>query len=188
MIIGLSGTLAAGKDTVAEYLVEREGFDHISLSVILRKIAMEKGLGIDLGNLTLLGNSLKDEYGPGYLVKRAKKETDFNKDITVSSIRQPEEIEELKKEKNFFMIFVDADDEIRFNRLVKRGRVGDTNRFEKFQDLEKKQLDGQSGGINLGKCREMADYVLENNGTLVEFENKIRVAFEDIEKRVKSGE
>lgn len=186
MIIGLSGTLAAGKDTVAEYLVEREGFNHISLSAVLRKVAGEKGIEITMENLTKFGNSLKTEYSADYLVNRAKKEIDFSKNIVVSSIRQPEEIENLKKYKDFYMIFVDADIKIRFDRLVKRGREGDVGDFEKFKDQEKKQFDGQSGGMNLGKCRELADYVIMNNGTMKGFEDEIKKIFGQIKEEARA--
>ena len=186
MIIGLSGTLAAGKDTVADYLVEKEGFGHISLSAVLREVATEKGIEITMENLTKLGNSLKTEYSADYLVERAKKEADFRYDIVVSSIRQPEEIKNLKREKDFFMIFVDADIKIRFKRLVKRGRAGDVGKFEKFEEQEKKQLDGQSGGMNLGKCRKMADYIIVNNGTIEEFKDEISRTFEQIKERTEA--
>jgi len=183
MIIGLSGTLAAGKDTVADYLVESEGFDHISLSTVLRKVAAQKGIEVTMENLTKLGNSLKTEYSADYLVKRAKKEADFTRDTVVSSIRQPEEIENLKQEKDFYMIFVDADVKIRFDRLAKRGRAGDVEDFNTFKEQEEKQLDGQSGGMNLGRCREMADYIIENNGTMDEFKTEIKRIFGKIKDK-----
>lgn len=186
MIIGLSGTLAAGKDTVADYLVEKEGFEHISLSAVLRKVAAEKGIETTMENLTKLGNSLKTEYSADYLVNRAKKEVDFSKDIVVSSIRQPEEIESLKREKDFYMIFVDADIKIRFERLVKRGRAGDVGEFEKFKEQEEKQLNGQSGGMNLSKCRKMADYVIVNNCSIEEFKDRIKQTFQQIKEKAEA--
>jgi dephospho-CoA kinase len=184
MIIGLSGTLAAGKDTVAEYLVESEGFDHISLSAVLRKLATEKGIEITMENLTDFGNSLKVKFSADYLVERAKKEANFSRNIVVSSIRQPEEIMNLKREKDFFMIFVDADIKIRFERLAKRGRQGDVKEFKKFEEQEEKQLDGQSGGMNLGRCREIADYIILNNGTMDKFKGEIKRTIQQIKEKV----
>jgi len=174
MIIGLSGTLASGKDTVAEYLKKNEGFGHISLSAILRGILEKEGTNVNLENLTRIGNSLRKKYGGDFLVKKAKKKVDFSSNLVVSSIRQEGEVRALRKEKNFYMIFVDADPKIRFNRLIKRGRAGDTNDFKKFIGTEKKQLGGTAGGMNLNVCKKMSDFLIINNGKLEEFEKKIK--------------
>lgn len=187
MILGLSGTLSSGKDTVAEYLIGKEGFQHVSLSTILREIAKEKKLELNLKNLTNLGNSILRDYGPAYLVKRAEKKADFSKDLVISSVRQPSEIEYLRTKKNFFMVFVDADAEVRFKRLVKRGRQGDSETLEEFIATEKKQIDGQTGAMDLNKCREMADYLIENNGTMEEFEAKIAETLSDIRNKTKES-
>jgi dephospho-CoA kinase len=180
MIIGLSGVLSAGKDTVAEYLENKKGFVHISLSNILREIVSSRGMEINLQNLTKVGNSLIEEFGQGYLVKEALKRVDPQDDVVISSIRQPGEIEELRKHKNFKMIFVDAKAEIRFERLKKRGRFGDSETFEEFMAIENKQLDGKSGAMDLGKCKQMSDIIIENNGTREEFESAIEKVISSI--------
>lgn len=187
MIIGLSGLLASGKDTVADYLSEKENFQHISISKILREVICERGMEINLENLTKVGNSLADNEGPQFLVEKAIAKLDKTKDAVISSVRQPGEIERLREESNFFMIFVTADSRVRFDRLLKRGRLGDVKDFDEFLEVEKKQLDGASGGMNLNRCQELSDYVLENDGTLEEFEGKIRQTLSDIKKRVQSG-
>jgi len=183
MIIGLSGSLAAGKDTVAEYL-EAKGFRHISLSVILRDLLKEKNIEINLENLTRVGNSILDEYGPAYLVKRAEKIADFSSDLVISSIRQPNEIEYLKKRRDFFMVFVDADIKIRFSRSEIRSRQGDSKTLEEFAAIEKKEMDGKSGGMDLQYCRKAADFVLLNNGTLDEFEGAIEKTLAEIKEKL----
>jgi len=180
MIIGLSGTLAAGKDTVAEYLVSQKGFDHISLSEILRDVARERKIEINMKNLTELGNNLIKTHGGDYLVKRAKQTVDFGHNLIISSIRQPAEVDKIKNEPNAFVVFVDAKPEIRFDRLQKRGRIGDSETLEEFIDLEKKQSDGKSGGMNLNECKRRSDFVLENNGTKEEFVNKVEDFFDRI--------
>ncbi len=179
MIIGLSGMPASGKDTVAEYL-QNKGFDHISLSAVLRDILRERDLEINLENLTKVGNSLGKEFGQGYLIERAREKADFSKDLIVSSIRQPGEITELRKQKDFKMIFVDADARTRFERLKLRGRSGDSETFEQFMIIENKQVDGKSGGMNLGECRRMADFVLINDGTPKDLKEKIEQILQEI--------
>jgi len=174
MIIGLSGTLCAGKDTVAKHLIDKEGFFHISLSGILREIARREGIAETMAELTELGNSLESKFGKGYLAKLALEKVPAGRDAVVSSIRQPSEIEFLRREGALKMIFVDANPKIRFERLRVRAREGDSQTSEDFIDLEKKQISGGHGGINLSECKEMSDYVIENNGTREEFSKKIQ--------------
>lgn len=165
MIIGISGMPAGGKDTVAEYL-EGKGFSHISLSQILREILTERNLEINMENLTRVGNSLKDEFSESYLAEQALRRIDKSKDTIISSIRQPGEIDYLKQQSGFKMIFVDADIKARFKRLKLRGRIGDSETFEQFLEADRKMSDGKSGGMNLHECKRRSDYVVDNDGTL----------------------
>ncbi len=180
MIIGLSGTLSAGKDTVAEYLVNQKGFDHVSLSEILRGIARERNIEPNMVNLTKLGNSLINTHGEGYLVDKASEKVDFDRNLVISSVRQPAEIDKIKSRPNSYVVFVDADAKIRFERLRARGRTGDSETLEEFTKLERKQSDGKSGGMNLNECKRKSDFVLENNGTREEFLARIENLFDKI--------
>lgn len=163
MIIGLTGTFASGKDTVADYL-EKRGFEHHSLSDEIRKVAAERDIETTRDNLRELGNSLRDEFGPDYLPKRVLKKVRSDK-ILVSSIRQPAEVAFLRKQKNFILIGIDAPIEVRFERLKKRDRFGDPRTLEELKEKEEKEM--QSGGKNaqkLHECMESADYVIINDG------------------------
>lgn len=185
MIIGLTGTLAAGKDTLADYLCE-QGFTHISLSQILRKMATSEGISITLENLTKLGNSIEEKYGPGYLAKKALEEIKQVKgDSVISSIRQPSEIDFLKSVENFYLVFVDADPKVRFERLKERGRQGDSKNLEDFIKTEKKQMDGKSGGMNLSECKKLADYVIQNDSTKENFIAEFEGILNEIRERAK---
>lgn len=178
MIIALSGTPAAGKDTVADYLAKK-GFKLISPSEILRSILKERNLEANLENLTEAGNKI----GTG-LVERGLVGQPADANIIFTSIRQPEEIELLRKQKDCFVVFVDADPRIRFERLKSRGRAGDSKTFDQFMDIEYKQSDGKSGGMNLGACKQMADYVIENNGTMEEFNRRIEQVYKAMQERI----
>jgi len=180
MIIGLTGTLCAGKDTVAHHLMEK-GFEHVSLSAILREEMQKRGMEITLDNLTKFGNSLKENEGDKFLVEKALERIDPNKNTVISSIRQPGEIDHLKQQKDFYLIFVDADPKIRFKRLLLRNRPGDSKTFEKFMENENMQMNGESGGMNLAKCKEEADFILENNDSREEFEQDLENILKKIE-------
>jgi dephospho-CoA kinase len=59
MIIGLTGTFAAGKDAIADYIAKK-GFEHFSTGEEVAEIAKEKGIKNTRDNLRELANDLRD--------------------------------------------------------------------------------------------------------------------------------
>lgn len=172
MIIGLTGLLSAGKDTVADHLVSK-GFYHISLSQILREIVKSEGSGSSIKELTEYGNKLRRTKGEGYLAKLALERVKEKKNAVISSIRQTGEIQELKKDPNFYFFAVEAPQKIRFERLAERNRFDDPKNFEEFAKIENDQLDGKKGDMNLLSCFKMTDYKIDNSGTKKELYIKL---------------
>ncbi|MCK4521881.1 MAG: AAA family ATPase [Nanoarchaeota archaeon] len=170
MIIGLTGTFASGKDEIAKYL-QNKGFAHYSLSDVIRDYATEKGLEHSRKNLRMLGNELRTKYGPAVLAKKIKDK--FTGKDVVSSIRNPAEIEELKKQKDFVLIGVDAPVELRFERAMKRGRIENALTLKKFKENEKKENIKNKTNQQLNECLKMADKLIINDSTLEELYKKI---------------
>ncbi|PIN86317.1 hypothetical protein COV19_05930 [Candidatus Woesearchaeota archaeon CG10_big_fil_rev_8_21_14_0_10_44_13] len=183
MIIGLTGTNGAGKGTVAEMLKEK-GFEYTSLSDEIRAEVKKRGLDEGLDNLITVGNELRAKEGPATLSKRVLKrikegEMHGNKDFIVDSIRNPAEIEELKKNKRFILIAVDAPIELRYDRIKLRKRASDSVSFEKFRGQEEVQLKGGKTGQQLLNCMGMADLTMINDGSL----EKLRKNVDDLLKK-----
>lgn len=183
MIIGLTGTMASGKDTVASYLQKR-GFVHHSLSDILREELKKQGIPENIDNLLALGNKLRQKFGPGILGKKISEKIKNNKEkkAIASSIRHPKEIEELRKSGNFVLIAVDAPIKIRYERIQKRKRTGDQVSFEKFKAQEEFQLKGKGGQAQLLNCLKLADYKIINDRTIDKLYQKIQEILQEIEK------
>ena len=106
IIIGLTGSFGSGCSVVANHL-EQKGFQFISISSILEKIAAKKGHDFSKllrkerrTKLQDLGNELRKK-DSGILIKEGLKGTDLDKDIVINSIKNPGEIEELKKNTEF---------------------------------------------------------------------------------------
>lgn len=173
MIIGLTGTNGAGKGTVAEILREK-GFEYTSLSDELRIELKKKGKEAVLDNLIAIGNELRKKEGPGTLSKRVLKRIgDKEGNFIVDSIRNPAEIEELKKNKRFILIAVDAPIELRYERIKARKRASDFVSFEKFREQEEVQLKGGKTGQQLLNCINLADHRIINDGTKEELKKKV---------------
>lgn len=178
MIIGLTGTNGAGKGAVADILKEK-GFEYYSLSDEIRKELKKRGVEENLDTLIAVGNELRAKEGPGILSKRilktisSGKKSGKQKNLIIDSIRNPAEIQELKKNKSFILIAVDAPIQLRYERIIKRKRVSDFVSFEKFKEQEDVQLRGGAAGQQLLNCMGMADFNITNEGSLDELKSKI---------------
>ena len=101
IIIGLTGPLGSGATLIAEYLANRHGFHRYSLSDIVRRDASR----LLLESLQQTGNLLRKERGAAYLAMetiRQIEDDDAPGPIVVDSIRNPAEVQELRKFSNFF--------------------------------------------------------------------------------------
>tara|TARA_Y100000310_G_scaffold344866_1_gene460109 strand:+ start:2751 stop:3278 length:528 start_codon:yes stop_codon:yes gene_type:complete len=171
MIIGLTGKNASGKGEVAEFL-KSNGFEYHSLSDVLREEATKLNIEHTRDNLINLGNELRSKHGSNYL---AKKTLEKVKDkAVIDSIRNPEEINELKTNKDFKLLAIDAPIELRFERMKSRSRLGDATTIEKLKEQEQRENTETKSSQQLDKCIELADQLIINDGSLEELHNKIK--------------
>ncbi|MBU0535710.1 MAG: AAA family ATPase [Nanoarchaeota archaeon] len=185
MIIGVTGTIGAGKDTVLDYLVNR-GFARFSFSTLIREEADMRGFAMDRTSLETCGDQLRKEYGNSPIFANKILEEINEKGIknaAVGGIRQPWEIEEFRKHKDFFLIAVDADQETRFKRTSKRGGATDAVNFEKFKFFDEREYNGD-GDVHqqIKKTMDMADFVISNDGTIEELHNNVDKILKKIKK------
>ena len=70
IIIGVTGTLGAGKGTIVDYLVKNKGFIHFSAREdVINKEIEKRGLPITRDNMVLVANDLRKNYGPSYVAE-----------------------------------------------------------------------------------------------------------------------
>ncbi len=188
MIIGLTGTKASGKGIVAEILKEK-GFEYSSTSDRVREEAIKRGLmNYTTKDLQDIGNDLREKYGVGILAQLTLKKLKDKENIVIDSIRNPGEIEELKK-KNAKIIAVDAPQEIRFKRIIERKRDSDPKDWESFLQMENRDLGvGESSlGQQVSKCMEISDFKIENNDSLETLKTKVEYILIKLEDNIKVG-
>jgi dephospho-CoA kinase len=175
MIIGVIGTLGAGKGTVASYIARKKGFKHISMSKVLRFEAKKLGYKFDRTSLQKAGNLFaeKNGYLAGKIAERMEKYG--IKDAVVEGIRIVPDIKKLKKSTDrFVLISVDAPVKTRYERVMKRGNIEDKGvGFAEFKREDEKELRGDWPGQQTGKCIKLADYKVENSGTKKELYEKV---------------
>lgn len=173
MILGVTGRNGSGKDTVAEILIKKS-FQHYSLSDSLRTEARIRKVEPTPDNLRAIGNELREKNGPGILAELALQNIRKDQHCVITSIRNPAEVDVLRKRKEFILISVDAPASIRFERLKKRGKKGDTIRtLEDFKRLEKEDEGSSSTGLQMHKVIKMADLTIMNDADIEAVQGKI---------------
>jgi dCMP deaminase len=173
MIIGLTGRNGSGKTAVADYLRSR-GFEYYSLSDEIRREIRNRGLEIARDILIEVGNELRSRFGPGVLAERILRALESDHNYVVDSIRNPSEVEVLRRRKDFTLLAVEADQERRFERSRSRGREKAAQTLERFIQEETRELDSNDpASQQLNETQRKADLVVSNNGTLEELHRKL---------------
>ena len=174
MIIGLTGRNCAGKGTVAEFFQGRE-FGYYSLSDAIRQYLADQGKPESRDNLIAAGNELRQAGGAGVLGARILGLLEPGRNYVVDSIRNPAEVSELRARPDFVLLEVRAPEELRYERLVARGRVGDATSFDEFQRQERAELQSaDSAAQQLDATAACADHAVVNADSLDDLHSQLR--------------
>jgi dephospho-CoA kinase len=173
MIIGLTGTIASGKGEIAEYL-KKKGFSYFSLSQEVREEATKREIEHTRENLQRLGNELRTQHGNGILAQLVSQKIFPGMNVIVDGIRNPDEIQELKKQGHFHLIAIDAPKEDRFKRVISRNRESDPKTWPEFLKIDAidQGFQQEASGQQVMQCMKFADYKVTNNASLESLQDK----------------
>ncbi len=182
MLIGLTGRIGCGKGFIVEDLKDFE-FSFAVFSDVLREEAIKRGILITRENLQNLGDEIRRKEGGGALVKRILEKIDLSKNYIFDGLRNPREVEELRKTKKFILIAVHSDRIIRWGRLEQRKNEKDPKTWEDFvkDDLRDSGRAQPEYGQQVDKCMQLADFHVINNSNLENLKKQV----EDILNRIK---
>lgn len=166
-IIGITGTLGAGKGTIVEYLCSQHGFTHYSVRGFLTAALQQEGLPINRDTLTQKANDLRAIHGPSYIAEALLTEAKASgNNCIIESIRTVGEIDALRSKGGFTLFSVNADRAVRYERIVIRGSETDKISFETFCANEDREMNATDPNKqNLSACMALADFHFDNNGT-----------------------
>ena len=140
MIIGVSGRNGAGKGAVVEFLAERS-FYVFSLSDVVRDELKRQGVDETRERMIEAGRGLRERGGPGALAEGLISQLLPDRNYVIDSIRHPAEVEALRRfSTEFRLVWVDASETRRFERMRQRGRPGDPTEIEALRALEAREL------------------------------------------------
>lgn len=164
-IVGITGTIGAGKGTIVNYLIKEYGFHHYSVREYLIKEIIRRDLPVNRDTMVQVANNLRADHNPAFIVDELYREAaDNGINAVIESIRTAGEIESLRKKGEFILLAINADAKIRYDRIVERNSETDQISFATFLDNEKREMSTTDPNKqNLSACIGQADFVLLNN-------------------------
>jgi dephospho-CoA kinase len=90
--------------------------------------------------------------------------------LVIDGVRNMEEIEYFKKNLglDFFVVAIDAPDELRRKRAIARGRTDDSKDLKDLEERDKREIHW-----GLQKVIADADIIIPNNGSLDQFQKQV---------------
>jgi deoxycytidylate deaminase len=165
IVIGLTGPLSAGCSEVAQHLRAKHGFTVIGLSGYIRRELISKGISNPSNEILQdCGDELRRSKNNGYLAQEAIREIELNPSdrVVIDGIRNPGEVDFLRKFSRFYLVAVDASqtERLRRYRLKKAAEVPDTT----FAAIDQRDSgkNQPENGQNVSVCVDLADYQIIN--------------------------
>jgi len=177
IIVGLLGLIGSGKDTVADYLVDRYDFKKLTMSDMVKEELRKHNLPINREEMQKLSIEYKSRYGGGIWARKCveyAKKNNWQK-VVISGVRDTKELSEFKLDCRFILVFIDADLEIRLTRLQKRASEKDVKSRTELIAQEKREIEI----FDLFRdYKKYYDYIISNN-------SNVEVLKKEIDKFVK---
>lgn len=181
-IIGLIGEKGSGKQTFVNFLKElypNLKIRQVRFSDILAQTLMIWDLPVTRINLQKLSLMMNDTFGQSSLANAAKFniEGDLSQVIILDGIRRESELELVKEFGDKILIYITADQNLRYERLKLRSeKVGEAGlTFEQFLAEERSKAE-----TDIPKLGKAANLKLENNASLQDFKEKIKTLSDQI--------
>lgn len=172
VILGLAGEIAAGKGTVAKYVVENYDGGAHRFSTMLRDVAKRMYLSENRENLQKISTIFRENFFDDILSSVIAKdvENDSHEIIVIDGVRRLADIAYLQKLSGFKLVYIDAEIRKRFERITKRGENSDDlgKTFEEFEKDHEREAE-----LQIRDLKEKADFVVDNNGTFEELYQQV---------------
>lgn len=167
-VIGIVGLPGSGKTEVAKALAKLD-VPSVRMGDVVWGELKRRGKSINEANVAKVSNEFRKREGMGAIAKRCvpliEASGSGKRAVVVDGIRGIAEVNEFRKKfgRNFHLIAIWANEEVRYRRIASRKRADDSITRESFR---KKDLRELSWG--LGGAIALSDVMFINEGTIEE--------------------
>ena len=168
--IALIGKMRSGKDTVGKWLIEDYGFKKFAFGTAIGRVIHEYfpeafADGKPRKHYQLIGQTFR-QLNPDVWINQMLRDIDIEKrraypntfNIVITDVRQENEVKALR-ELGYTIVKVEADDDIRIDRIIKSGDVFNIHDLQHETEVFSDLVD--------------ADYTIVNNGTKEELKQEV---------------
>jgi len=161
-VFGISGQIATGKTTLANFL-KGQGYKYTRYSLVLESILKKENKQISRENLQALGREMNKNQTE--FAKKVYEEISEYDNVVIDGLRHPEDYTFFFEQYgyDFKLIYIFASKDVRMERYIREGKT--------IQDYKKAIINKVEQ--NIPKLKTQANIIIENNCTIHEFENKI---------------
>lgn len=182
IILGVSGEIASGKDTVGKYLAEKYGALSLRFSQPLRDTLDRLHMEQSRENMATFSIHLRRAFGEDILSKVLLSDAEKSKEnfVVVDGVRRLPDIIHMETSEHFYFAYIEASSEKRYERLIQRRQNSDdaTKTPVQFEKDAKLETELQISGL-----KERADFVINNDGTLEELYAQIDKMMEKLQSK-----
>ncbi|NCB20484.1 MAG: hypothetical protein EOM88_00975 [Clostridia bacterium] len=165
LILGFTGKIASGKEVCQTYINNNYNSDSFRFSTALRDVLKRLYLPINRTNLQDLSLALRTAFGENILAEIISEDAqNSQKDLVViDGIRRLADISKLKNLPNFKLISIDAQAELRYERMrLRNENKGDAEKtYAQFIKDDEKEAE-----LEIPEVIAKADFHLDNNSDL----------------------
>jgi dephospho-CoA kinase len=188
MIVIVTGMPGSGKSRIVKEF-ERRGFPSVSLGDIVREETIKRGLELTKENVAKVSIRLRQELGQNAVAKLAVEKVrallEKNPLVVIDGVRSLDEVGTFRGAfpgEEIVIIAVHTPPRLRFERLRARGRHDDPQTWEDFEERDWKELRFGIGGVIA-----MADYMLINDGSKEEYDEKVEALVGKVIQKVNNS-
>ena len=172
LILGITGEMGGGKGTIAKHIMlEHKGSVH-KFSTVLRDMLDRAHIEQTRENIQTLSTIMRKSFGEDLLAKAMYHDTvsDECELVIIDGVRRMTDITYLKELPHFKLIYIEADMQNRYERIVKRGENPNDSK-KSFTDF---QRDHESESeLQIKDLKNYANYIIENDGTYAELYKQV---------------
>ena len=179
IVIGLTGPMAAGKGTVADYLKTNHHAAVYKFSTALRDVLDRIYVEQSRANMQNISSILRQGFGDDLLASIIAQDVKNDQDhelIVIDGVRRLPDIKYLRQLPEFKLIAVSTEQQTRWQRMTLRGENPDdiTKTFDQFKLDE--QAEAEKDIVTVAGT---ADLTVDNNGSIEDLHHRINQILTD---------